>query len=54
MFLEQTKHFVDVVKGNVNPSCSLEDGIQVMKIISAVHESQKMGKVIDIIESNPN
>jgi predicted dehydrogenase len=46
MFLEQTKHFVDVVKGKANPSCTLEDGIQVMKLISAVHESQKMGKVI--------
>jgi predicted dehydrogenase len=46
MFLEQTKHFVDVVKGNANPSCDLEDGIQVLKIISAVHESQKRGKVV--------
>ncbi|MBX3036879.1 MAG: Gfo/Idh/MocA family oxidoreductase [Anaerolineales bacterium] len=50
MFLEQTKHFVDVVKGKVNPFCTLEDGIQVMKIISAVHESQKMGKVISFTE----
>lgn len=46
MFMEQTKHFVDVVNGKVNPSCTLEDGIQVMKIISAVHESQKMGQAI--------
>jgi len=50
MFLEQTKHFVDVVKGKANPFCTLEDGIQVMKIISAVHESQKMGKVISFTE----
>ncbi|MBL8098004.1 MAG: Gfo/Idh/MocA family oxidoreductase [Anaerolineales bacterium] len=50
MFLEQTKHFVDIVKGNANPFCTLEDGIQVMKIISAVHESQKMGKVISFTE----
>ncbi len=49
MFLEQTKHFVDIVKGKANPSCTLEDGIQVMKIISAVHESQKMGNVISLI-----
>jgi predicted dehydrogenase len=54
MFLEQTKHFVDVVKGNANPSCTLEDGIQVMKIISAVHESQKMGRAISFTESIPN
>jgi predicted dehydrogenase len=50
MFLEQTKHFVDVVMGKANPSCTLEDGIQVMKIISAVHESQKTGKVISFTE----
>ncbi|MBL8050107.1 MAG: Gfo/Idh/MocA family oxidoreductase [Anaerolineales bacterium] len=50
MFLEQTKHFVDVVKGVANPSCTLGDGIQVMKIISAVHESQKMGKAISFTE----
>lgn len=54
MFLEQTKHFVDIVKGNSNPFCTLEDGIQVMKIISAVHESQKTGKVISFTESIPN
>lgn len=50
MFLEQAKHFVDVVKGKANPSCNLEDGIQTMKIISAVHESQKMGKAISFTE----
>ncbi|MBI3169881.1 MAG: Gfo/Idh/MocA family oxidoreductase [Chloroflexi bacterium] len=48
MFQEQTKHFVDVVKGKVEPSCTLEDGIQVMKIIASVHESQKMGKLISL------
>lgn len=54
MFLKQTKHFVDVVTGIANPSCTLDDGIQVMKIISAVHESQKMGKTISFTESIPN
>lgn len=50
MFLEQTKHFVDVVKGNAKPSCPLEDGVQVMKIIAAVHESQKMRREISFVE----
>lgn len=50
MFLEQTKHFVDVVKGNAKPSCPLEDGVQVMKIIAAVHESQKTRREISFIE----
>ncbi len=46
MFLEQMKHFVDVVKGKAEPSCTLEDGVQVMKIIAAVHESQQTGRLI--------
>lgn len=50
MFMEQTKHFVDVVKGIANPSCTIEDGIQVMKLIAAVHESQKLRKVISFTE----
>lgn len=46
MFMEQMKHFVDVVKGKAEPSCTLEDGVRVMKIIAAVHESQKTGRLI--------
>lgn len=46
MFHEQTRHFVDIVKGNAEPSCTLEDGVQVQKIIMSVHESQKTGKLV--------
>lgn len=48
MFQEQTKHFVGVVKGKAEPSCTLEDGIQVMKVIMAVHESQKAGHLVQL------
>jgi predicted dehydrogenase len=48
MFQEQTKHFVDIVNGKAEPSCTLEDGIQVMRIITSVHESQKTGKLISL------
>ncbi len=46
MFQEQTRHFIDIVKGKAAPSCTLEDGVQVQKIISSVHESQKTGRLI--------
>jgi predicted dehydrogenase len=46
MFVEQTKHFVDIVKGNVHPSCTLDDGIQLQKLVEAVHQSNKIGSVI--------
>jgi predicted dehydrogenase len=49
MFLEQMKHFVAVVRGDVEPSCTLEDGVRVMKLISAVHESQKTGRLISLV-----
>jgi len=46
MFMEQMKHFIAVVRAEVEPSCSLEDGIRVMKLVWAVRESQKEGKLI--------
>ena len=45
MFFEQMKHFVAVVRGEAEPACTLEDGVRVMKLISAVHESQKTGQL---------
>jgi predicted dehydrogenase len=48
MFMEQMKHFVAVVCSEAEPSCSLEDGIRVMKLISAVDESQRTGKLISL------
>jgi predicted dehydrogenase len=48
MFLEQMKHFLSVVRGEVEPACTLEDGIRAMKLIRAVHESQRTGRLIAI------
>ena len=49
MFMEQMKHFIAVVRGEAEPSCSLEDGVRVMKLISAVAESQKSGCLISLL-----
>ena len=48
MFLEQMKHFVAVVRGEVEPICTLDDGVRVMKLISAVHQSQNAGRLIEL------
>jgi len=48
MFLEQMKHFVAVVRGEVEPICTLDDGVWVMKLISAVHQSQNTGRLIEL------
>jgi predicted dehydrogenase len=48
MFMEQMKHFLAVVRGEAEPSCPLGDGIYVQRLVEAVHESQRSGRVIDI------
>ena len=45
MFMEQMKHFVNVVKRQVEPSCTLEDGVRVQQIIEAVYKSQQTGRL---------
>jgi predicted dehydrogenase len=46
MFLEQMSHFVQVARGEAAPACSLEDGVQALRLALAVHRSQAEEKVI--------
>jgi predicted dehydrogenase len=39
MYLDEMRHFLDVLSRNTPPLCSLEDGMRVQKIIAAVYES---------------
>jgi predicted dehydrogenase len=48
MFMEQMKHFVAVVRGEAEPSCTLEDGIRVQRLAEAIHTSNKTGAVIEL------
>ena len=48
MFLEQMKHFIAIVRGEVEPSCNLLDGIRVQRLVEAVQESQRSGHVINL------
>jgi predicted dehydrogenase len=49
MFMEQMKHFIAVVHGETQPSCSLEDGIRVQQLVHAIHESNVTQRVIDLV-----
>lgn len=49
MFLDQMNHFVDVVHGRAEPSCTLEEGVRAMELIFAVHESQRTEKLVHLI-----
>jgi predicted dehydrogenase len=45
MFLAQMRHFLEMLKGKVDPLCTLEDGVKVLQIALAARMSQKQGKV---------
>ncbi len=48
MFLEQMRHFTEVVRGNAVPSCTLQDGVRVQKLAQAIGESNAHGQVIQL------
>ena len=48
LFLAQLRHFLNVVRGNEEPVCTLEDGIRVQQIVRAVHTSQQSGNVVNL------
>ena len=48
LFVAQTRHFLDVVRGVTEPVCSLEDGVMALRLALAAYESQKTGRTITI------
>jgi predicted dehydrogenase len=43
MFLDEMRHFLDIIGGKTTPLCSLEDGIRVLEIVLAARESASSG-----------
>ncbi len=41
LFAAQTRHFIEVVRGESEPVCSLDDGIQALRLALAAKESSK-------------
>ena len=48
LFLAQTRHFLEVVRGEAEPVCSLEDGIQALRLALTAYLSQQTGQRIRI------
>lgn len=46
MFEAQMSHFLEVIKGEAQPLCTLEDGIKALQLVLAAHDSQHQGKLI--------
>ncbi len=48
LFAAQTRHFLDVVRGESQPICTLEDGVMALRLALAAHESQETGRVVKL------
>ncbi len=48
MFLAQTRHFIEVVRGAAQPVCTLQDGIRALQLVEAARQSNLQGKVITL------
>lgn len=46
MFLEEMAHFIDLIRNDVDPVCSVEDGLKALEVALAVHQSARDGKRI--------
>jgi predicted dehydrogenase len=43
LFLAQTRHFIEIVRGASEPVCTLEDGIMALRLAQAAYASQRSG-----------
>ena len=48
MFLEEMRHFRQVVREEAEPACTLEDGIAALQIALAAHRSAGVGRRIEL------
>ncbi len=48
LFLAEMRHFIDVARDAAAPLCTLQDGIQAMRLALAVHQSANAGRVVDL------
>ena len=48
LFVAQTRHFIEVVRAESEPICSLEDGAMALRLALAAYESQRTGQVIKL------
>lgn len=49
LFVAQTRHFIEVVRGESEPVCSLVDGVKALRLALAAYESEKTGRRVKTI-----
>ena len=47
MFLDEMRHFLNVIQAKELPICTLDDGIEALKITLAANESARRGQLIN-------
>jgi predicted dehydrogenase len=50
LFVAQTRHFIETVRGEKEPICSLNDGIQALRLALAAYKSQETGCIVKMAE----
>jgi predicted dehydrogenase len=48
MFLDHMRHFLAVARGEAKPLCTLDDGLQALRLALAANLSQSQGRRIDL------
>ena len=48
LFLAEMRHFLNVIRGEEQPHCSLEDGLAVIRITQAVHKSASRSALVEL------
>ena len=46
LFIAQTQHFIDIVRGDAQPICTLTDGVRALQMALAAYESQRIEKLV--------
>ncbi len=50
LFVAQTRHFIEIVRGEAEPVCNLEDGIQALRLALAAYKSQETGHRVSLAD----
>ena len=48
MFIDLLKDFIDLIDKKTAPICNIDDGLNVMVLIDAIRQSNKLGRTIKI------
>jgi len=48
MFISEAQEFLNIIDGNIKPSCTLEDGMKVLRLVEACKESSDKGIMINV------